>query len=55
MKRGQLLKALGVAGMAGVAAGGVVVVRQQRERAALTPDEVRDRLRSRHEQGAARF
>ncbi len=49
MTRGQLLKALGVAGMAGVAAGGVVVVRQQRQRAALTPDEIRGRLHERHE------
>lgn len=46
----KLLKVLGVAGVAGVAAGGVVVARQHRERAALTPDEVRERLRERHAQ-----
>jgi hypothetical protein len=38
---------LGVAGLAGVAATGVIIARDQRKRAELTPDEVRDRLRER--------
>ncbi|GAA1088401.1 hypothetical protein [Nocardiopsis composta] len=40
-------KAIGLAGLAGVAATGVIVVRAERRRRAYTPDEVRDRLRSR--------
>jgi len=40
-------KWLGVAGLAGVAATGVVVARDQRQRRQLTPDEVRARLRDR--------
>ena len=40
-------KWLGLAGVAGVAATGVVIARDQRKRAALTPDEVRDRLHAR--------
>ncbi|GIF50238.1 hypothetical protein Afe04nite_47770 [Asanoa ferruginea] len=36
---------LGVAGLVGVAATGVVVARAERKRRAYTPDEVRDRLR----------
>lgn len=42
------LQALGIAGLAGVAATGVLVVRDQRRRAVLTPEEVRDRLRARY-------
>jgi hypothetical protein len=41
-------KAVGLAGVAGVAATGVVVVRRERKRRAFTPDEVRDRLHARH-------
>jgi hypothetical protein len=41
------LKVLGLAAFAGVAATGVVIVRDQRRRNAYTPDEVRDRLRAR--------
>jgi hypothetical protein len=41
-------KWLGLAGLAGVAATGVVVVRSERRRAAYTPDEVRARLHERH-------
>jgi hypothetical protein len=41
------LKMLGLAAFAGVAATGVVVIRDQRRRAAYTPEEVRDRLHSR--------
>jgi len=40
-------KVAGLAGLAGVAASGVVVARAQRQRNAYTPDEVRDRLRAR--------
>jgi hypothetical protein len=51
--RSRLLKLLGVAGVAGVAATGVAVRRDQRRRAAYTPDEVRDRLRERYAAAAA--
>lgn len=40
-------KILGVAGVAGVAATGVVIVRSERKRRAYTPDQVRDRLHAR--------
>jgi len=40
-------KVAGLAGLAGVAATGVVVARGQRQRNAYTPDEVRERLRAR--------
>lgn len=40
-------KWLGVAGLVGVAAGGVLVARDQRQRNAYTADEVRDRLHRR--------
>jgi hypothetical protein len=40
-------KWIGLAGVVGVAAGGVLVVRDQRRRNAYTPDEVRDRLHQR--------
>jgi hypothetical protein len=40
-------KVLGLAGLVGVAATGVVVTRAQRQRAAYTPDEVRARLQAR--------
>ena len=43
----KLWKALGLAGLAGVTATGVVIARDQRKRAQVTPDEVRDRLRRR--------
>ena len=38
---------MGVAAFAGVAAGGVLIVRDERRRDAYTPDEVRDRLHAR--------
>jgi hypothetical protein len=44
---GPLWKLLGVAGLAGVAASGVVVTRAERRRRAYTPDEVRARLQER--------
>ncbi|OZD09356.1 hypothetical protein CH275_03955 [Rhodococcus sp. 06-235-1A] len=40
-------KALGLAGMAGVAATGALVVRSERKRRAYAPEEVRDRLHQR--------
>jgi hypothetical protein len=48
-------KWVGLAGLVGVAAGGVLVARDQRQRAAYTPDEIRDRLHRRlAESGAPR-
>ena len=50
-RRGRALggwKALGLAGIVGVAATGVVIVRAERRRRAYTPDEVRAQLRARH-------
>ena len=44
----RLWKLLGVAGLAGVAAGGAVLARDERQRRAYTPDDVRTRLRERH-------
>ena len=43
----KMWKALGLAGLAGVAAGGVIIARDQRQRAQLTPDEIRARLQER--------
>lgn len=40
-------KVLGVAAFAGVAAGGVLVAKDERRRMAYTPDEVRARLHAR--------
>jgi hypothetical protein len=40
-------KLLGLAAFAGVAATGVVIIRDQRRRRAYTPAEVRDRLHDR--------
>jgi hypothetical protein len=40
-------KWLGLAGVAGVVAGGVLVARDQRQRRAYTADEVRNRLHQR--------
>ena len=41
-------KLLGLAGLAGVAATGAVLARNERQRRALTPDDVRTRLHERH-------
>jgi hypothetical protein len=46
-------KVLGLAGVAGVAATGVVIARAERKRQAYTPDEIRTRLRARLEESAA--
>jgi hypothetical protein len=43
----SLWKLLGIAGVTGVAATGVIIARDQRKRAQLTPEEVRDRLHQR--------
>jgi hypothetical protein len=40
-------KWIGLAGVAGVAAGGVLVARDQRRRNAYTPDDIRSRLQQR--------
>ena len=40
-------KLLGLAGLAGVAATGVVIARAERRRRAYTPDEIRERLHTR--------
>jgi hypothetical protein len=47
-------KVIGLAGLAGVAASGVVIARSQRRRRAYTPDEVRSRLHERYAQAQAR-
>jgi hypothetical protein len=44
---GKWWKVLGLASVVGVAATGVVIARAERRRRAYTPDEVRDRLRTR--------
>ncbi|RYJ05408.1 MAG: hypothetical protein EON52_11720 [Actinomycetales bacterium] len=43
----KLWKWVGLAGVAGVAATGAIIARDQRQRAQLTPEEVRDRLHGR--------
>lgn len=50
----KLWKWLGLAGVAGVAAGGVAIARQERERRAYTADDVRRRLHERHAEAQAR-
>lgn len=44
---GRIWKLLGLAGLAGVAATGVIIARGQRQRAQLTPEEIRTRLHAR--------
>jgi hypothetical protein len=43
----KLWKALGLAGLAGVAASGAIIARDQRQRTQLRPDEIRERLHQR--------
>jgi hypothetical protein len=50
---GKLWKWLGLAGLAGVAATGVVIARDQRKRTAMTPDDVRARLQERLNQAGS--
>jgi hypothetical protein len=45
----SLWKALGLAGLAGVAATGVIIARDRRRREQLTPMEIRERLHRRVE------
>lgn len=47
-------KLIGLAGLAGVAATGVVTARAERRRRAYTPDEIRSRLHERAAQAARR-
>jgi hypothetical protein len=47
-------KVVGLAGIAGVAATGVVIARRERQRRAFTPEQVRDRLRDRYAAIAAK-
>ena len=42
-------KVVGLAGVAGVAAGGGAIARDERRRQSYTPDEVRERLHARLE------
>ena len=46
----KLWKALGLAGLAGVATTGAIIARNQRARAQLTPEQVRARLHDRVDQ-----
>ncbi|WP_165956611.1 hypothetical protein [Kribbella antibiotica] len=48
----KVWKVVGLAGLVGVAATGVVIARGERKRRAYTPDEVRDRLKDRVKQAA---
>lgn len=49
----KLWKWLGLAGLAGVAATGVVIARDQRQRTQMTPDDVRGRLQARLAEGSS--
>ncbi|GAA1558764.1 hypothetical protein [Kribbella lupini] len=48
----KVWKVLGVAGLVGVAATGVVIARGERKRRSYTPEEVRDRLKARVKEAA---
>ena len=43
----KLWKALGLAGLAGVTATGIIIARDQRRRGQVQPDEIRARLHAR--------
>ncbi|WP_020541242.1 hypothetical protein [Nonomuraea coxensis] len=49
MRKRRWWKVLGLAGIMGVAATGVVVARAERRRRAYTPEEIRARLKERVE------
>lgn len=49
----RVWKLVGLASVVGVVATGALVARNERERRAYTPDEVRDRLRRRWEEAEA--
>ena len=46
----KLWKVLGVAGLAGVTATGVIIARDRRQRTQLEPDDIRARLHQRFEE-----
>ena len=46
----NLWKVAGLAGVAGVAAAGVIIAREQRQRTQLAPEQIRARLHERLEQ-----
>ncbi|HEY9339192.1 hypothetical protein [Kribbella sp. NPDC003557] len=48
----KVWKVVGLAGLVGVAATGVVIARGERKRKAYTPEEVRDRLKARVKEAA---
>jgi len=48
----KVWKVVGLAGLDGVAATGVVIARGERKRKAYTPEEVRDRLKARVKEAA---
>lgn len=50
----RLWKWLGLAGIAGVAATGAIIARDQRRRAHLSPEQVRARLHERYERSRSR-
>ncbi|MFC5494101.1 hypothetical protein [Nocardioides caricicola] len=50
----KLWKWLGLAGLAGVAATGAIIARDQRQRAQLSPEQVRDRLHERLDETRSR-
>ncbi len=50
MRAATWWKLLGMAGMAGVVATGVVVTRAERQRMSYTPEQVRDRLHQRYDE-----
>jgi hypothetical protein len=47
-------KVVGLAGLAGVAATGVVVARRERQRRSFTPEQVRDRLQARYAEATSK-
>lgn len=49
----KIWKVLGLAGVAGVAAAGVIIAREQRQRTQLAPEEIRARLHERLAQAPA--
>lgn len=50
----KLWKWLGLAGIAGVAATGAIIARDQRRRAQMSPEQVRARLHERYAQARSR-
>ena len=47
-------KWLGIAGLAGVAAGGAAIARNERRRRHYSVDEIRERLHARHAEATSR-